>query len=476
MSIALNIIEKTGMKIKMKPKNNIAQLIILTCSIFFIGWGGLGHSIINFNTILSALPEMDFFEYWADSLANHASDADYRKQIDPDEGPRHYIDIDNYPEFLETGMINQNFDSLVAIHGYNFVMEQGILPWAILRRIDSLQIAFENAEWHNAMLHASDLGHYIADDHMPLHLTRNYNGQYTGQRGIHSRYESNMIGQFSNQIIYEGDTLNYIDNLSDYIFSIIYDNYNYVDSVLLADSIATEFAGNTTSAAYYEKLWELTKSFTIPLFKNASYKLTCLIYTAWVNAGSVVVPVELTSFTATSISDGVRLNWATATETNNSGFEVQRKLENTDWERIGFVEGHGTTTEKQTYQYTDQIDDVQSTSIKYRLKQIDFDGSYEYSDEVLVDVPLPLEFALHQNFPNPFNNSTVINYSISQEGIVSLTVYNIIGEEVTELVNDLKQTGNYKVSFDATSLPSGIYFYKLQAGSFIETKKMVLLK
>jgi hypothetical protein len=272
----------------MRAKNKFSLLVILICSLFFIGWGWVGHSIINFNTILSALPEMEFFEYWADSLSVHASDADYRKSIDPNEGPRHYIDIDNYPEFLETGMINQNFDSLVAIHGYNFVMDQGVLPWAILGRIDSLQTAFENGEWREAMLHASDIGHYIGDNHMPLHLTRNYNGQYTGQDGIHSRYESTMIGQYYNQINYEGDTLIYIEDLSDYVFNIIYDNYVYVDSVLKADSIATAFAGNTTRPLYYEKLWELTKSFTILLFKNASYKLTCLIYTAWINAGSPV--------------------------------------------------------------------------------------------------------------------------------------------------------------------------------------------
>jgi len=382
------------MKIKMKPRNKIALLIILTCSIFFISWGGLGHRIINFNTILSALPEMSFFEYWADSLAVHASDADYRKSNDPDEGPRHYIDIDNYPEFLETGMINQNFDSLVAIHGYNFVIDQGILPWAILGRIDSLQIASENGEWHNAMLHASDLGHYIADDHMPLHLTRNYNGQYTGQHGIHSRYESIMIGQFSNQIIYEGDTLNYIDNLSDYVFNIIYDNYNYVDSVLISDNIATAFAGNTTSAAYYEKLWELTKSFTIPLFKNASYKLTCLIYTAWVNAGSPVTGV---------------------------------------------------------------IDDNQNHEMKYELSQ---------------------------NYPNPFNPITIIKFSIpsithrqaQSDVFVTLKIYDVLGNEIAILVNEEKPSGTYEIEFDGNELTSGIYFYKLQAGNFIETKKMVLIR
>jgi hypothetical protein len=253
-----------------------------------MGWGWVGHSIISYNTILSALPEMEFFEFWADSLSAHASDADDRRGIDPDEGPRHYIDIDNYPEFIATGMINQDFDSLVAIHGYNFVIDQGILPWAILDRLDSLQNAFEYGEWRSAMLHASDLGHYVGDSHMPLHITRNYNGQYTGQYGVHSRYESNMINQYSGQIVYEGDTLIYIEDVSDYVFNMIYDNYVYVDSVLKADSIAAAFAGNTNSTAYYSKLWELTKPFTILLFKNASYKLTCLIYTAWVNAGSPV--------------------------------------------------------------------------------------------------------------------------------------------------------------------------------------------
>jgi hypothetical protein len=382
------------MKIKMRLKKNIALLIILICSTFFISWGSMGHRIINFNTILTALPEMVFFNYWADSLADHASDADSRKQIDPNEGPRHYIDIDNYPEFLETGMIHQNFDSLVVIHGYDFVMNQGILPWAILRRIDSLQIAFENGEWHNAMLHASDLGHYIADDHMPLHLTRNYNGQFTGQHGIHSRYESGMIGQYSNQITYEGDTLSYIDNLSDYVFNIIYDNYVYVDSVLKADSIATAFAGNSTSAAYYEKLWELTKSFTLLLFKNASYKLTCLIYTAWVNAGSPV---------------------------------------------------------------TGGIEENQNNVVNYELSQ---------------------------NYPNPFNPRTSIKFSIpfitlrqaQSDVFVTLKVYDVLGNEIATLVNEEKQIGSYEVEFDASGLSSGIYFYILQAGNFIGTKKMILLK
>jgi Secretion system C-terminal sorting domain len=261
--------------------------LIMLFSVFFLGWGHVGHHIISYNTILSALPEMNFFEYWADSLAEHASDADYRKSVDPNEAPKHYIDIDNYPEFLANGTIPQDFDSIVAIHGYSFVIDQGILPWAILWVTDSLQTAFENNDWNRAMLLASDLGHYIADAHMPLHITKNYNGQYTNQNGVHSRYESNLIGDFQSQIEYDGDSLVYIDNLSDYVFNMLYENYQYVDSVLYADSVAHAYAGNTQDTAYYNKFWELTKNFTIRLFKNASYRITCVIYTAWINAGGV---------------------------------------------------------------------------------------------------------------------------------------------------------------------------------------------
>ena len=249
-------------------KTRIFLPIIFISAILFLGWGYVGHRIINYNTILSALPEMEFFDTWADSLAAHASDADERKSWDPDEAPKHYIDIDNYPEFIATGTIPQNFDSLVAIHGYSFVMDQGILPWAILKTADSIQAAFEINDMHKAMLLAADLGHYIADSHMPLHITRNYNGQYTGPDGVHSRYESNLIGNFQSQIIYDGDSLQYIENLPDFVFNMIYENYQYVDSVLYADSAAEAYAGNHNSTAYYNKFWEIAKNFTIGLFKK----------------------------------------------------------------------------------------------------------------------------------------------------------------------------------------------------------------
>ncbi len=259
--------------------------VIIISSMLFLGWGYVGHHIISYNTIMSAFPEMEFFNTWADSLAAHASDADARKSSDPDEAPKHFIDIDNYPEFIANGTITQNFDSLVAEHSYSFVMDQGIVPWAIINTADSIEAAFEQNDMHKAMLLSADLGHYIADSHMPLHITRNYNGQYTGQNGIHSRYESDLIGTFQSQITYDGDSLQYISNVPDFVFNMLYDNYQYVDSVLYADSVAQAYAGNHNSTTYYNKFWEIAKDFTISLFKKASNRIACIIYTEWINSG-----------------------------------------------------------------------------------------------------------------------------------------------------------------------------------------------
>ncbi len=229
---------------------------------------------------------MHFLLSWDSGLAAHGSDADYRKSSDPDEDIRHYIDIDNYPEFLSSGYIAQDFDSLAAVHGRDFIMLQGILPWTIIQTTEALTAAFKSQQWDKAMLIAADLGHYVGDAHMPLHLTRNYNGQYTNQKGVHSRIESKMIDRYANEITITGKRAACIPSISDYTFRMIYDNYACVDSVLIADSIATALARNTWDTVYYEKLWQLCKPFTIRLLEDASYDLASLIYTCWVHAGS----------------------------------------------------------------------------------------------------------------------------------------------------------------------------------------------
>ena len=196
----------------------------------------------------------------------------------------------------------------------------------------------------------------------------------------------------------------------------------------------------------------------------------------------VAVPVELVSFTS-NITNGnkVILSWATATETNNRGFAVQRSFPGGRFRNIGFVQGNGTTTENHAYSYTDRNLSVGSYS--YRLMQIDYDGSFEYSNVVEVSVTAPEEFALEQNFPNPFNPSTTISWQLPEGSNVVLKIFDALGQEITTLVNnEFQDAGKHSILFTVnSSLPSGIYFYKLQAGSpkgqaFVETKKMILLR
>lgn len=287
---------------KMTRKNTLIPLFALS-AILFGSWGYTGHYNISQRAALSFNQEMAQFAPWAEILAEHASDADERKSIDPDEGPRHYIDIDNYDAFNTTGRIPQTLDSVIMIYGSSFVYSQGVLPWATLKSYDSLIACFARQDWDKAVLFASDLGHYVADGHMPLHITRNYNGQYTGNSGIHSRYESKMINAYITQITYNGNPAQMVENTAQYVFDYIYHNYTYVDSVLMADDYAKTFSTNTNSQAYKQALWEYSQEFTTLLFKNASHALADLIYSAWIEAGSPVISSEgLADNTAASLA------------------------------------------------------------------------------------------------------------------------------------------------------------------------------
>ncbi|MDY0083182.1 MAG: T9SS type A sorting domain-containing protein [Ignavibacteriaceae bacterium] len=146
----------------------------------------------------------------------------------------------------------------------------------------------------------------------------------------------------------------------------------------------------------------------------------------------------------------------------------------TGWEKIGFVNGHGNSNSPKEYYFEDK--NIQSGNYAYRLKQIDNDGRYEYSKIIEVGSGVPKEFNLSQNYPNPFNPSTKIKFSIPTETKVVLGVYNALGEQVAEVVNSIIQEGYHEVVFDAGSLPSGIYFYKIHADKFVNVKKMILLK
>jgi endonuclease/exonuclease/phosphatase family metal-dependent hydrolase len=203
----------------------------------------------------------------------------------------------------------------------------------------------------------------------------------------------------------------------------------------------------------------------------ASDHIPVIAYFAMNNSS---LPVNLASFVSSVTGNNIELKWSTESELNNSGFEIERKA-NSDWKKIGFVAGSGNTNSVNSYSYTDR--GLQSGSYQYRLKQIDFNGNYEYhnlTNEVTIGAPD--KFTLEQNYPNPFNPSTTINYSLTNDGFVSLTVYDMLGREVTSLVQEFKPAGYYSIDFNASALTSGMYFYRLSANGFTSIRKMTLIK
>ena len=187
------------------------------------------------------------------------------------------------------------------------------------------------------------------------------------------------------------------------------------------------------------------------------------------------LPVELASFTSSTIGNNVKLNWSTVNEENNSGFDIERKSVAGEWTKIGNVAGNGTSTTGHNYSFEDR--NIATGNYNYRLKQIDYNGNFEYfslSNEVIVGVPS--KFELSQNYPNPFNPSTTINYQLANNSFVSLKIYDMSGKEVAALVNTMQTAGYYSVNFNALSLSSGMYFYTIKANDFVSTKRMMLVK
>lgn len=191
------------------------------------------------------------------------------------------------------------------------------------------------------------------------------------------------------------------------------------------------------------------------------------------------IPVELVSFIAEASLNGITLKWKTATETNNNGFSVEKSSNGVSFNEIAFVKGMGTTTNQSEYSFTD--DNVKVGTFYYRLKQIDYDGTFSYSNIISVDVELPTQFALNQNHPNPFNPTTKISFELPVDADATLEIFNTIGQKVAELVNNSLSGGRHEFEFNAAGFSSGIYYYKLTAlandgRTFNATKKMILMK
>jgi len=186
-------------------------------------------------------------------------------------------------------------------------------------------------------------------------------------------------------------------------------------------------------------------------------------------------PVELSSLLGNVSGNNVLLNWSTATENNNLGFDIERGSSLNSFSKLSFIKGKGTSTQTNQYSYSDK--NLAPGTYYYRIKQTDLDGSFKYYYlGTEIQIGAPEKFELSQNYPNPFNPNTIIKYALPQDGNVTLRIYDILGKEVAVLVNDFQKAGNYNINFDAHRLSSGVYIYKLESGNFAESKKLTLIK
>jgi hypothetical protein len=193
------------------------------------------------------------------------------------------------------------------------------------------------------------------------------------------------------------------------------------------------------------------------------------------------LPVQLASFTSTINSRNVILNWVTASEQNNSGFEVQRAVFGSEFlvfSKMAFVSGKGTTNTPTSYTFEDK--NLQTGKYQYRLKQTDNNGNFAYfALNGIAEVGIPAKFDISQNYPNPFNPVTKINFDLPEDTKVNITVFDLTGREIKTIVNEFRTAGYYTVQFDASGVSSGVYFYRIMTGGsnkFVMTKKLVVVK
>ena len=331
------------------------------------------------------------------------------------------------PEEIETGFYPQssNFKLMLYFEGFTFYLNY----WSIddIMVIDDCLPCFPPASPSNLNVY----NQYYLPPRISLHWTDN---SWNEEGFLIIRKNDHSL-----------DSTEYV-----IIDTCVFNSTTYVDSSVSVDS---------------------TYTYRIIAFNQYGYSDSSNVATITV----IPLPVELISFNAHEENNNVLLNWSTASELNNYGFEIERSSDETDWRTIGFREGYGTTTEPQDYSYIDDLFGVNAYKLFYRLKQIDFDGTFEYSALVEVDLA-PLTFALHQNYPNPFNPSTKISWQSPVGSRQTLKVFDVLGREVATLVDEYKEAGYNEIEFNASELASGIYYYQLKAGDYVETKKMIYLK
>ncbi len=566
-----------------------------------LSWGGPTHKFINMQAMKHLPASCPFFANNAQWISDHAVDADNRKSSDPTESPKHFIDIEDYPEFA-AGTLSHNYDTLVAKHGLSTVTNIGVVPWAIIWSFDSLTNCLRRGDSARALQFAADLGHYVGDAHQPLHVTNNYDGQMTGNNGVHARYESTMLATYNylSQVTVVAKSAHFIPVPIDTNFIFVTHGNGLVDSILKADTYAKSIDSKYGSV-YYAALWAGTGAMTQNQIQDATVDLANLWYTAAVKAGlvsdsSAIISlsaspmiisfgkVPLGNFKDTTLTitnnGGTVLNISSIVSTGNSfsiwttfaslapGQSLVDTLRYTpallgpangmivltsngsflpDTIRVSgsgtgeaalhllthsisfgnvkigqskdttvTITNNGNDTLKITgvtaistafsarssghnlppgQSFADTLTFSPSSIGPVQASILIVSNSDTSPDTVMVDgsgqsatgvefsqTGLPDQFGLSQNYPNPFNPSTLIRYALPYRSTVRIAVFNVLGQLVTELVSGEHAAGYQEVVWNA-SVPSGVYFYRIEAVSvdnptlrFTAVRKMILLK
>ena len=303
-------------------------------------------------------------------------------------------------------------------------------------------------------------------------------GYTAGGSGAHVE-DANMIAMAVNIFVPKGVDL--VLNGHNHFYQ--HNRVSGLDHVVIGSAGAPLYPTGTASytiksiSSYCYGIFDFTpNSLKMMVYDNVNTLLDTLVLI------KAPVPVELRSFSSSIVNNSVKLSWKTASELNNDRFEIERRFNGPDWQKIGSVNGAGNSTSLKEYSYTDKSFLVSGTYY-YRLKQMDYNGSFKYSQTVQSEVNItPQSYWLEQNYPNPFNPTTTISFNLPFDSYVKLTIYNALGKEVREIINGFEADGRYKIDVKAGDLPSGIYYYTLQANStegpesFRSTDKMILLK
>ncbi len=261
-------------------------LILFFITTFTFPWGEEGHKLIASKAVDLLKGKIKNIEQYKDYITEHSIDPDLRRNHDKSEFPKHFIDIDFYEEFLDGRMI-QNKNQLITLYGDSVVTKMGLLPWATLETFNNLTKAFTEKNRDKVLIYTSDLAHYVADAHQPMHTMLNYDGQLTNQKGIHSRYESKMLEKYLDELSNEteGTKVEYVNEPLYYIFEYISNSNSLGEVLLSSDKFAEKKAGSTENDEYYNLLWFKTKYVTKIQFESAYNSLASLIFTAWTDAG-----------------------------------------------------------------------------------------------------------------------------------------------------------------------------------------------